>query len=304
MKNPIFVTGSHRSGSTWVGRMLSVSATVGYIHEPFNLDCRWSPNPKPFEYWFEHIPPDYEGEYNELFKKLLAFKYPVASNLKRVECVRDIALIVKRYMFYRAYATVSARPLVKDPIALFSAEWFARQLHTKNVIVIRHPAAFCSSILLKKWNFDFNCFLSQPLLMEGYLASYEEEIRHAAEKKMSLLNQSILMWNCFHHVINFYENKYSHWCFVKHEDLSLDPVGEFKVLYEKLGIPFSKKVESVIEKSSGNNNPVEQVPGRELVRNSKQNILNWKTRLATDEIKTIKDGTFDIWKHWYSNDDW
>ena len=31
---PILVTGSHRSGSTWVGKMLATSPSVNYIHEP------------------------------------------------------------------------------------------------------------------------------------------------------------------------------------------------------------------------------------------------------------------------------
>ena len=34
---PILVTGSHRSGSTWTGRIISAAPHVGYIHEPFNI---------------------------------------------------------------------------------------------------------------------------------------------------------------------------------------------------------------------------------------------------------------------------
>ena len=37
---PILVTGSHRSGTTWVGKMLAATGSVGYIHEPFNLKNR------------------------------------------------------------------------------------------------------------------------------------------------------------------------------------------------------------------------------------------------------------------------
>jgi len=34
---PILVTGSHRSGTTWAGRVLAFSPTpLGYIWEPFN----------------------------------------------------------------------------------------------------------------------------------------------------------------------------------------------------------------------------------------------------------------------------
>jgi len=35
-KTKILVTGSHRSGTTWVAKMIANSPSVGYIHEPFN----------------------------------------------------------------------------------------------------------------------------------------------------------------------------------------------------------------------------------------------------------------------------
>lgn len=38
IKRPILVNGSHSSGSTWVGRMISLSPKVGYIGEIFNLN--------------------------------------------------------------------------------------------------------------------------------------------------------------------------------------------------------------------------------------------------------------------------
>lgn len=37
---PILVTGSRRSGSTWVGNVLSLAAGTGYVHEPFNTKTR------------------------------------------------------------------------------------------------------------------------------------------------------------------------------------------------------------------------------------------------------------------------
>ena len=37
-KKPLLLTGSHRSGSTWVGIIMAASPSVGYIHEPLNLN--------------------------------------------------------------------------------------------------------------------------------------------------------------------------------------------------------------------------------------------------------------------------
>lgn len=35
-QNPILVTGSHRSGTAFVGKMLALSPRIGYIDEPFH----------------------------------------------------------------------------------------------------------------------------------------------------------------------------------------------------------------------------------------------------------------------------
>ena len=35
--HPILVTGAHRSGTTWVGKMLAADADTGYISEPLNV---------------------------------------------------------------------------------------------------------------------------------------------------------------------------------------------------------------------------------------------------------------------------
>jgi hypothetical protein len=34
----ILISGSHRSGSTWTGKVISQSNSVRYVHEPFNID--------------------------------------------------------------------------------------------------------------------------------------------------------------------------------------------------------------------------------------------------------------------------
>ena len=36
---PVLVTGSPRSGSTWVGNVLALDRNAGYVHEPFNNHC-------------------------------------------------------------------------------------------------------------------------------------------------------------------------------------------------------------------------------------------------------------------------
>src|SRR4051794_41669947 len=102
--------------------------------------------------------------------------------------------------------------------------------------MVRHPAAFASSIKLKRWHFDFNHFLRQEELMNGLLAPFADDVRQLAAKNDDLLEQAILQWRCFHHAIRQYQLSRPDWQFVRHEDLSLDPLGGVRRVYERLGV--------------------------------------------------------------------
>ena len=71
------MTGSHRSGSTWVGTTLGKSSSVGYIHEPFNLEHRLGICGAKFDYWFPYITEDNEEIVCEKIQKTLDFKYNI-----------------------------------------------------------------------------------------------------------------------------------------------------------------------------------------------------------------------------------
>ncbi len=71
----------------------------------------------------------------------------------------------------RAAGRRGATPLVKDPIALFSAEWLAATFDMRVLVMIRHPAAFAASIRRRGWRHRFADFLEQPLLMRDLLGA-------------------------------------------------------------------------------------------------------------------------------------
>ena len=196
---------------------------------------------------------------------------------------------------------------MKDPVAVFSAPWLARHFDMNVVVMIRHPAAFCSSLKKLNWRFDFNDFLAQPQIMrETRLADFESEIRYFAENEQEIILQGALLWNCMYAVINEYRMRYPGWLFLKHEELSMDPVDSFRKVYAELGLEFTTSVRTAIEESSGEQNPSEPETGDEfsLRRNSKENVSNWKSRLTDREILTIKERTSDVSRLFYSDLEW
>ncbi len=304
IESPILVTGSHRSGSTWTGKMLAKAPNTAYVHEPFNFFIKTGMKPGVFQDYFTCVAEQNEQAYLNHVKRCFAYRYPGFLNLLHTRTIDDLLRVCRDQSLYTLYRMQGRRAVVKDPIAVFSAEWLAKTFQMRVLVLIRHPAAFCSSIKKKGWSFDFGTFRSQPLLMEKYLLEFESQIDRATQEELDLLDQAILLWNCFHHAIKIYQQNQSDWLFVKHEDLSADPIHRFHEVFDSLDLDFTDRVRSAIMKSSGTHNPVEQKPGDEFKRNSKQNIRNWKSRLSDQEIIRIREGTADVACNFYSEEDW
>jgi hypothetical protein len=195
-------------------------------------------------------------------------------------------------------------PLIKDPICLTAVEWIHKRWKSKNVFLIRHPAAFVSSLLRLNWRFNFENFIKQPELINRFLKPYESDINSPPE---DFISEASLIWLCTTKIIIDYQEIYPNWIYIRHEDLSYNPIKEFKLLFKKLELPYTSKVKRLIKATSHHTNPSEvsdKSKVHQLQRNSKENIKNWKKRLTNKEIKRIRDMTEHISNKFYSDKDW
>jgi hypothetical protein len=195
-------------------------------------------------------------------------------------------------------------PLIKDPIALTAAEWIHKQWESKNVVLIRHPAAFVSSLLRLNWRFNFENFIKQPDLMNRFLKPYESDINNPSK---DFISEASLIWLCTTKIIIEYQKMYPNWIYIRHEDLSYNPIKEFELLFKKLELPYTSKVKRFIQATSDHSNPTEvsnTAKVHQLQRNSRENIKNWKKRLTNKEIDKIRDITEHISNKFYSDKDW
>ena len=160
---------------------------------------------------------------------------------------------------------------MKDPIALFSAEWLADTFDMDVVVLIRHPAAFAASIARLSWRFDFRNFVTQPSLMEGDLAPFAAEIESAACRRPTLINEAALVWKCIYATVDRYRAERPAWKFVRHEDLLMDPASGFQAICEHTRAPFSAPVAETLRRTSSSEKPVDAPPGTEhsLMRDSR-----------------------------------
>lgn len=306
---PILVTGSHRSGTTWIGKMLSTSPSVGYIQEPFNLDdsqkfcgrCA-----AKIDYWYTYVTDENEANFYLPIKNTLSFQYNLIEQMKANTTFMDYAITLKEYLDFLKFRINKVIPLVKDPLAFFSAEWLAGRFDMKVVIIIRHPAAFASSLKRLHWTYDFSHFLNQPLLMRDYLDPFHDEIISFCKEDRDIIEQAILLWNIIYSTLIKYQEKHPDWIYLRYEDIANEPLANFKSLFEELNLTFSESVASTIKSYSGNSNPAEapKSSARFTQRNSKENIWSWKNRLSEADIERIRDGVAKVSNEFYSDEEW
>jgi len=303
--NPILVSGSHRSGSTWVGRVISFSPDVGYIHEPFNLNHRVGINSYQFVQWFPYASDC--SNISALEKSLnqcLKFEYQWKKEVRDIRTGRDAVRMLRDGSLFSYHKLMRHRPLSKDPIAIFSTEWLVETYGMSPVIIIRHPAAFVSSLKKAGWEFPFNDLLGQPRLMEK-LSDFKVDIeKMAIDNGTSIIKQGVLLWNIIHFVIYDYKVNHPDWYFCRHEDLSRNPLAEFKKIYEYLNLDYSEAIQSRIVGSSSTGNKQEASRPDDIKIDSLNNVFSWKNRLEDNEIEYVHKHTVQIASLFYSKDDW
>ena len=159
-----------------------------------------------------------------------------------------------------------------NSIALFSSGWLADTFTMDVLVLIRHPAAFAGSIVRQGWDHPFDHFLRQPLMMRDLLDGYEDEIRRFVEVEQPLLDQAILLWNLIHRQIIRFRDERPGWTFLRHEDLSREPIEGFRALYDRFDLTWTDDA--------------------------------WKARFTPEEVDRIRRGTEAVAAAFYSDDDW
>ncbi len=308
VRQSILVTGAHRSGTTWVGKMLAASGQLAYISEPLNVHHRPGVFRTPVDHWYTYICEDNENQYLPALRDTAAFRYHLGAEIRSLRSTRDFLRMGRDWWTFTNGKLRRQRPLLKDPFALFSAGWFAERLNYQVVIMVRHPAAFASSLKRLGWQFDFSNLLAQPLLMRDWLEPFRADMDTAIHERPNddIIGQGALLWRMLYKVVYQLGKQHQDFHIVRHEDLSQDPLTRYHKLYQALGLSFTARARQTIQSASSPENP------SELSRNkvhtvhldSQANIKNWAQRLTEAEVDRIRNLTEDVAPYFYSEQDW
>lgn len=288
-RKPILITGSHRSGSTWLARMLALSENTLIAHEPFQIEPWAYALDGLAKYWFTYAPALPQGAALGAFGKVLER--------------RTRKIFLKNEPQHWLPPLRRGRLIIKDPIAALSSDWLAKNFDLEVVVLVRHPAAFAASLKRLDWTHPFDHFLRQEMLMRRHLEPYRAEIEREPK---DVIEQAAIIWKCLYGVLATYVRDNPDWLIVKHEVLSTNPVVELKNLYEVLGLEWTTGVEDAVVRHTRRGNPVNAPKDtvHQLRRDSAANASRWKRALTGEEITKVHDLTRPVSELYYPERDW
>jgi len=302
-REPVLVTGSIRSGTTFVGKVLSFSPDYLYINEPFNIhnnnlyDLGWK---RQYQYLSMETGKKMEYQLGGAFR-LTGNIFVQRANLLRKKGLRNLY-----HSLNRVVSGPPQRVIIKDPIALSSAGWIAKTFHARVVLTVRHPASYVLSLKKLGWCPVSSSYLEQDDLVHDFLMPFKAEMEALKDIGKYDLRLAILSWNIANTIAYQLIKANPNIIVVRHEDLADNPVEEFCKLFKTLNQPFTQDIIQFIEEHSSKENPVSSPTSdpHSISLNGKANANLWREMLSKSEIEEIKEGTKDIFPHFYSAKEW
>lgn len=289
LKNSILITGSTRSGTTFMGRMLARCANnLIYLYEPFQIGLKERSKNGVFDYWFENLDEnkiETAIKYLERYKRLNIHDF---LKFRRrhfdIERIKFDINIIQRKIKYDFGDKNTFRFIIKDPIAIFSTEVLYNHIDNLKVIVmIRSPLKVIESYKKLGWDIGFIELKRQNKLLEQFPRDLVELVNYYTENhdKVNIIDKGILLWNLIYFQVLKYKEKYeNNWKFIKLEDVenNLNKVKADLFQYCELTSIKEQIIEQTpwIKNSSGSilNNPVE------FTREEKEKIISGTSNIA------------------------
>ena len=265
------VTGMHRSGTTFVGKILDACDDLAVFHEPFNRHFGLKGIAKNYP----AVDDGYESYATDLLSRLARLeKMQFVSDCQKDSAIKAVVRKViggkseQQWRRIRMTNKFRAKTLVlKDPFLSLSTQTLTTNLEYKVVFLCRHPVAVWSSIQQMDWRMDLGNFFGEDFP----LSEADSEIERFCQvwsvlnaHNMSIANPNFL--------------------FVTHEALCLTPQAEFERIFNHLGIAFTQRPRARLnEMSSGATADKKGAKLHQFKRNSAEIIHAWKRKVPQHE---------------------
>jgi len=216
----ILVASTGRSGSTWLGDMLSHGQGVQQVFEPFHPQ-------------FNRAVRASIGRFVNATLYSSVYLRPQSSDREWVRLSHEMLTGRHRNVWTDQYRTtyLPHRYLVKDIRANLMLGFIYSHHKPKIVYLVRHPCAVVYSRLRLGWQANVDSLLCQPSLVEDHLKTFA----HRIEEERDPLGAHSVMWAVENSVASLQLRSCSH-LMVAYEDLCLNPKEVLKGILSWVGL--------------------------------------------------------------------
>jgi hypothetical protein len=295
--NLAVICGLARSGTTYVGKILSRARGVHLIHEPLNKDFGVKGVPR----WYSYAD-DADRKNSDDTKKLICdiihFKaawshssppeYPLLTRLSKRSYGGRSGLVwsglrVKKFLGF-PFDTVC----IKDPFATFAADHLIKSYEAKVICMIRHPCALYLSQKMRGQAAHIEDLFAQPELVDSYAKDIPSRTWKSA---MRLAPAGVaLLWKIMARTLSSQAKELENLSIVRHEDLCVDPVKAIEGICAHLGISYGPRIDKYInETSRGNRVFAKGGKLHSFKRNSLALMDAWRGEITPQEEEMIQE---------------
>lgn len=253
-KNVLMVFGMSRSGTSMLSTFLSLGTSSFYLHEPdvelmkFRYGKGRDTNHKDF--W----------------------------NFINSNSQRNFKIHLNTCVVLLAALRADFRTICTKPIALLDVipEVSKALPNAKIIYISRHPAGRSESIIRQ--------ILREQKEKPKSLATDGQDPNHSLNAGLERLGQS---WGETHKMVLGWFRQNPTWHWVYFENLTNNPIVEFKKLYEKLGLTWDETIQREIEqRTTGKDGDFYEVQ-----REASKQADKWRQVLTAEQVEAIRKGS-------------
>jgi hypothetical protein len=258
-RNSILVAGTARSGTTWLGDVLSSQLHGRVMFEPFHPGK--IEQYRPFSY-FQYMRPDESDEALRSYVQRVftgAIRHPWID--REVDCLFPRCRVIKE---------VRASLLLK---------WIRHTFpDTPILLIVRHPCAVALSRMQLNWATDDDIapLLNQPKLVADFLGDRMEIIRSAT----TTAAKHAVIWSV-HHLVPLQQFEPHELTVVFYEDMCLRPDTEIPRIFGAIGRDFDRTAFRAVGRPSATAQHTSAIVA------GTDPVAGWTSALSTRQVEEV-----------------
>lgn len=259
IEQSIFVAGTARSGTTWLGDVIASQGSARLMFEPFQSEQVRAF--RQFSY-FHYMRPTEDND------DLLAYCQDVLSgNIRNSWIDRQVESLRPQFR------------VIKEIRANLFLKWLHDRFPELPILfMIRHPCAVVLSRMKLDWatDGDIHSFLMQPELVDDFLIEKLDIIQRAT----SAVEKHAIIW-CISNMVPLRQFDRDELPLVFYEDLCLQPELEIPRIFEIIGRSYKGSILEFVGRPSTTSRPFSAVVTGD------DRVSGWKNELATKQIDEV-----------------